>query len=362
MEKILITGNGFDLNLGLSTSYNAFLSSNIFRTLADSDNLLAYYLFKTHEYSFRENNWVDIEHELKNFSNIISDYSNYYENPFVEKLVHSFESAYPTPPKTFLETSFNEQFVKKEVRSEQELDRLFKNAQTNLKKWFVELKQALCEYLQSVVNNHSKEFSQKDAYKLLLYGQLFNENNDYCGYNPIQTAVKDYFTQIFTFNYTNSLDLVDYPVDKERLIKDTLIYFMHGSLKNNDIVFGVEDGSVDDRFLFLTKSSHAAFGKAPDIAVALLNANEIHIFGCSLGDTDNAHFQYPFTELSKRRNLEHKTKIIFYVFGKSGYQNTMNRVLFLTSGRMSEFKITNDVIFFDLESQQVIDQQWINNQ
>ncbi len=192
---------------------------------------------------------------------------------------------------------------------------------------------------------------------MLAYGHLFNQDFRTIDERETRESVCS-FTDIYSFNYTNTLGILSF--DSSDFGTNTNIHFMHGSLKNNDIVFGVEDGSVDEQFLFLTKSSHSAFGKAPDIAVAMLAASEIHIFGCSLGDTDNAHFMHPFTELSQRRGNLRKTKIVFYVFGRTGYQNTLNRILALTNGHMSEFKITNDVIFFDLESRQVIDQQWIN--
>lgn len=62
--KIIIIGNGFDLNLGLKTSYNDFIESDYFISLVKKNNSLAKYL----NYSNKLNNWVDIEKELSNYS------------------------------------------------------------------------------------------------------------------------------------------------------------------------------------------------------------------------------------------------------------------------------------------------------
>ena len=63
MSKILIIGNGFDLNLGLKTSYSDFLASDEFLELSeDSSNLLVSYLNEQAKSSRKDRLWVDIEH------------------------------------------------------------------------------------------------------------------------------------------------------------------------------------------------------------------------------------------------------------------------------------------------------------
>lgn len=64
MATTLIVGNGFDLNLGLQTSYADYLNSENFRNLLVDNNLLARHLENKHNSS----NWVDIEAELSNYS------------------------------------------------------------------------------------------------------------------------------------------------------------------------------------------------------------------------------------------------------------------------------------------------------
>lgn len=67
-QYILIIGNGFDLNLGLETAYTNFIQSNFFQELT-TKNMLCGYLNNRHGLK----NWIDIENELKIYSNEIDD-------------------------------------------------------------------------------------------------------------------------------------------------------------------------------------------------------------------------------------------------------------------------------------------------
>jgi len=71
-DAILIAGNGFDLNLGLKTSYQDFIVSDAFSSLLKANNQLCIYLKNQHEL----NNWIDIENELKEYSSSIYKDSN----------------------------------------------------------------------------------------------------------------------------------------------------------------------------------------------------------------------------------------------------------------------------------------------
>ena len=72
----IIIGNGFDINLGLPTSYTHFIQSPQFADLIGRGNRLAEYLKKKHELQ----NWVDIENELKRYS--IEEADNNYKDDF----------------------------------------------------------------------------------------------------------------------------------------------------------------------------------------------------------------------------------------------------------------------------------------
>lgn len=79
MEKVKITpkdtciviGNGFDINLGLPTSYKDFVQSTHFDDMVKRGNELAKHL----KSKFDLQNWIDIENELKSYSLEKSDAS-----------------------------------------------------------------------------------------------------------------------------------------------------------------------------------------------------------------------------------------------------------------------------------------------
>lgn len=67
----IIIGNGFDINLGLPTSYTDFVKSAHFDDMVKRGNELAKYL----KSKFELQNWIDIENELKIYSLERSDAS-----------------------------------------------------------------------------------------------------------------------------------------------------------------------------------------------------------------------------------------------------------------------------------------------
>ncbi len=67
-SKVLIIGNGFDLNLGLKTKYSDFIKSHHFTNIERPNSFFSH-VKNTHNL----NNWVDVEIELKNYSKMFVD-------------------------------------------------------------------------------------------------------------------------------------------------------------------------------------------------------------------------------------------------------------------------------------------------
>lgn len=66
MEKVvLILGNGFDLDLGLKTSYKDFIDSG---AIEDKKHFSTDTLFQAIYDKYKEKKWIDIEEELKNYA------------------------------------------------------------------------------------------------------------------------------------------------------------------------------------------------------------------------------------------------------------------------------------------------------
>lgn len=73
MSTVYIIGNGFDLNLGLQTSYRDFVKSEFFTCKLGNEIKLFDYLHRANENS----KWIDIEKELVTFSKQSGGYNNF---------------------------------------------------------------------------------------------------------------------------------------------------------------------------------------------------------------------------------------------------------------------------------------------
>ncbi|MEY3996993.1 MAG: hypothetical protein RL344_1336 [Pseudomonadota bacterium] len=293
-NKILVTGNGFDLNLGLKTSYQDFVNSSFFKKLCDDKNELAIFIQKIN----KKNNWANIESQLKIYAN--------------------------------------------------QEDKLNKIDKEKLFNEFIVLKNALTTYLRDEECRFLNLIDTGDSLSKTIAFDLVRNAHKESSYPT--------FGKIISFNYTDVLLNYCYP--------GTYLY-IHGSLVDNNIVFGVEDGGVDPKFAFLNKSDHHAYGPV-NLRDEVENAEEIHFFGCALGETDDTQFKPVFeylTSRDSRSGFKKRKKIVFYVFGKEGYYSLRNNLLRHTKNRVGELKVNNQVIFYDVSGENLkeIDQAWLNS-
>jgi len=265
--KIMIIGNGFDLNLGLETSYQDFIKSSHFESLCDENNTLSLYLKNIDTLS----NWVDIEKEITNYSNYI------YEE---------------------LSTA-------------------------EIKTHFMSLKAALIEHLRESLKKDINQESK--AFKMIR--------------EEIQNTDK-----IYNFNYTNSIfiiaDLLNIPKEE---IEEKHIY-VHGSIDNEDIIFGVEDkAKISPKHIFFKKSYNKNFGIS-DIGQNLDYHNDAILFGHSLGITDSSYFDDYISRLGHSR----EEKVLkFYYYGEDGYDDLMRILDKYTNNGLTDFKHNNQFIPLD---------------
>lgn len=236
-KLVLVIGNGFDLDLGLPTSYQDFLKSRDFNLLLDPVNMKYSYgydiedsenIFHYLNLKYQCQNWIDIEKELKLLA---STEEHYYDN--LGTLIKTFPVASEGKTKSF------------EVLCKQ-----------------------LCLYLMKLDYNFVKRDST--ALKLL---SIINKYNSIC--------------EIITFNYTDLHKLNNELI--ERL--SVRIDHVHGSIKNKDIIIGFEDEvEIDKSYSFMIKSFNPAF-RSHNVRQKLLDADEIIFFGHSLGETDYHYFE-----------------------------------------------------------------------
>lgn len=263
----MITGNGFDLNLGLKTGYCDFISSDYFCKLLAENNQLCVYLKNQQDL----NNWIDIENELKNYSNEI--YTNSNRNLF-----------------------------KQEYQS---------------------LCKSLCDYLNSIDMSYIDEASQ--AYRFL----------------------KEKFERllIFNFNYTLSLEYILHQNNlKHKVFK------VHGTAKNNRIVFGVEDNArINKNDVFLKKST-CLWNEILNIDSLLSNVKNIIFLGYSLGETDHHYFNHFFqTAAIDNFSDRNRKNILISYYKEDSMYDILKQIDKMTSNHIQSLRTHQNFKMFDLE-------------
>lgn len=229
MNTLVIIGNGFDLNLGLKTSYRDFLESpECFALINNRDNYLLNRFFN----NFKLQNWVDIETELKSFAREYNGKSGNYKEHF--KIEY----------KEFLDV-----FMNYMCRIEEEASSVNQS---------VVLRNSLAARLLRTISLHPLKYD------------------------------------IFSFNYT----------DLNRLAmaagcRESLHYqHMHGSLVEKSIIIGFEDNVNDvSDFCFMIKTFNRGYA-SHNLRRALNQAENVIIFGHSLGMTDYQYFSKFFLDKS----------------------------------------------------------------
>lgn len=262
-RKLLIIGNGFDLDLNLKTGYDHFISSHFFMDhVTGPVNLDELHLGKIHVsifdylYTIKTiKGWIDVETELAKLAsiNIVT-----------------------------IKKNNGKDITRKPKATNIEIDS------------FELLRLSLTEYLR---------------------------NLDYNDINTSSTALRliskikhDQKFDIVTFNYTNINRL-----DKFVGSINNHISYIHGELHtNNDklkddtsIILGFQDDiDIDDSFCFMIKS-HSPYYKSCRLKFLLQYASEVIFFGHSLGASDYPYFADFFKGLCEPKSDGFKKVRIF---------------------------------------------------
>ena len=250
-ELALIIGNGFDLDLGLSSKYSDFADSPEFHDLAR-----------------RMHNMYN-EEERKNSLVLQIQQASYNSNWFdIEEEIHKYVLNHP-----YLDDN-----MIRHVRSE-----------------FDALKRALTNYLKRV----SKELEHKANKQRLAYVLLTILQN-----SPL-SKIDIYF------NYTNPELFMEMPTYHE--IGKGFFTYVHGSLRYDDIVLGCDlkkGEKVNRQLSFMYK--YNMLNKANHVARHILEAKEVIFFGHSINEMDFCYFREFFKEASAAPKPIRHLSIITY--------------------------------------------------
>jgi hypothetical protein len=298
-STLLIIGNGFDLNLGLKTSYSDFLDSPQFEKLIQEKktNYFALHLILQRQLE----GWVDVEDEIHNY--ILSG-----------------------DPK--LEVAGEIYISKQGVSSPMHLPRNNKY-RLNFIQEYIDVQNALKDYLKTQEIDSQDDLSKSAAFQLI--SKLGNIQNLY----------------VIDFNYTLTFEAL---LSKE-YVSDNKVYnnvlHIHGSLrKENDIVFGVQDDLKEEeqllpKYVRVYKSS-SPYTNANGVNDLFDKCRHIIFFGYSLGETDSSYFKDFFRNLSKKNVISEKEIDIFY-YNDDELDKINNRIRDLADGHVLDIRRNHNV-------------------
>ena len=273
-RRLLILGNGFDLNLGFKTSYRDFvenknrLEEGRFPFVKRDKN--CHYLGQFLLRCTQIKKWYDLENALaeygrtdpaKEYARILNDISSFW--------LGSFFSVSPS----FMAKQFD-----KEKRVQ--LD----------KSEYALLVERLKLYLDSI------DLSAPDMSSVA--ARVFREISD----DMLPPTV-------YSFNYT---DLVS--IGEAMGLHVNSPVYVHGSLKDDNIILGVGDyAELRPSAHYLYKTSNEKYCST-NLFDALDTADEVYIFGLSLSQVDYPYFEDFFRKIASGGYGEQKKYIRIFTF------------------------------------------------
>lgn len=265
---LLIIGNGFDLELGLRTSYKNFIESDIYdyysKRISESLGIQKTFdirydidinIFKYFKNILSIQNWIDLEMEIGKLASRNMEILNRKTGHYEKYLAISSD---------FMMSSFN----------------------------------ALRDCLNDYILNLGVPNNRPNNYALQLMSIL--------GTNKYENV------QIVTFNYTDLKETTRFDIQVP-------VYHIHGKVSkgsNANLILGIQDSvEVDKSFSYVIKS-HSPYYHSSHIIDLLENADEVIFFGHSLGETDYPYFSDFFQMQCRKISPENRKKIRIFTYNE----------------------------------------------
>lgn len=198
----------------------------------------------------------------------------------------------------------------------------------------------------------SKERREEDALKKIEQGlsdYLSSEGEnkyweqDKNAIELLKEYLKDDYSSIYSFNYTHIEDLVSSENEKIN-VYDAKFHYMHGSLSFGHVIIGAKDGEYGD-YDFIQKSFDDEY-KSSTLLNDMKEAEEVVIYGHSLGDCDSQYFKRFFNDLvsEQQERNQKKKKITIYTYDKNSEIQIKKNLNKLTDYRLSWLYSSCDVV------------------
>lgn len=255
-DYLLIIGNGFDLSLGLPTTYRNFVESCIFKKM---------YVKRQQE-----------KRKKKKIKPSLIDYlygKKFYERWYdIEAAILEYVSRKP--------------------------DGSFVNNIEEDKRDFELVSDALVEYLSNILRKlNGNDFEKMNT---LPAGQLLK-------------ALYSSRSIEYSFNYTPIEDALEASGDSNKIHGEvTLKTIEKGNVKDSQIILGIDTNdlnSIAPGYSFLIKSNNSAI-RSSNIVLDLLNSKEVIFFGHSLNQMDFGYFDEYFRALTTNTDKYRRLTII----------------------------------------------------
>ena len=295
---VLILGNGFDLDLNLKTRYQDFWESDF--CPKDYPAPLIHHLNQCWPDNREAVKWYDLENELmKYYMDMASPYD---PKDFITEEEKEFLTIFE--PYKWDYGMYNDKvdivqsLVDKRVIlvANKVIRQLYVPYKEDLsqspvwrdRKALQLIKEGLCKYLEAL--KYEREVRDTVAYQVLQF--LAVEGEEKCS------------VAIYSFNYTNVKHFV-------YSAKDAIINYMHGSCSDGKIIIGTrDDREIIENYDFLQKSFDPSFNP-PALVADLQDADEVVIFGHSIGENDRQYFKAFFLQQTNFANTRRKDITIF---------------------------------------------------
>ena len=297
---VLILGNGFDLDLGLKTSYKDFWESEF--CPKDYPAPIIKHLNERWDEALEAVRWYDLENELMNYYRKVSlpgskvDVITREEEQFVREidpvhLSYDVDNKYIGAANSLLQKGYiveNHRIIPIPRYLMPYREDMLRSTVWRDRRALDLIKEGLYKYLKSIEKPIPENLSI--AFQLLL---------------AISKCVEAGNTvSIYTFNYTRVQM-------RGHNLRDVPVNYMHGSCEDGKIIVGTRDGTpMEPEYDFLQKVMDDSFNP-PDIVSALNKTDEVIIFGHSLGENDRQYFEQFFSQQARIDNLTKKDIFIF---------------------------------------------------
>lgn len=274
---VLILGNGFDLDLGLKTSYKDFWESEY--CPKDYPAPIIKHLNEKWEGKTEGVRWYDLENELiyyydsikdnKFYPDIITDKeAEYIKNADIGQLQHYYFGNYYQQVNSLFNKGLIKHYGNYNMLGIPYLEDLRHDSVWRDHNAIKLIKQRLCQYISKA--NEDGPRTSTISYNILKAMRDCREK----GTN----------VSIYSFNYT------PLPAPFDRTLGDSTFH-VHGSCHDGNVIIGTREYSeYTSDYDFLQKSFDPFF-QPPRIVSDLLAADEVIIFGHSLGENDSQYFK-----------------------------------------------------------------------